>query len=113
MSVLTPRKIDNGNSIKYMGSYYQPYLNDEIKCFMPKTECLVIKAFNGDLLVTIDNKVYNLKKLSRNEKYSKQLDVIEEKIEKKKSFNPKTNLNWNVGEFKYQIKRAHREHQYA
>lgn len=113
LSVLTPRKIDNGNSIKYMGSYYQPYLNDEIKCFMPKTECLVIKAFNGDLLVTIDNKVYNLKKLSRNEKYSKQLDVIEEKIEKKKSFNPKTNLNWNVGEFKYQIKRAHREHQYA
>ena len=113
LAVLTPRKIDNGNSIKYMGQYYQPYLNDEIKCFIPKTECLVIKAFNGDLLVTIDEKVYNLKKLSRNEKYSKQFDVIKESTEKKKIFNPKMNLNWNVGEFKYQIKRAHREHQYA
>lgn len=113
LAVLTPRKIDNGNSIKYMGHYYQPYLNDEIKCFIPKTECLVIKAFNGDLLVTVDEKVYNLKKLSRNEKYSKQFDVIKENTEKKKTFNPKMNLNWNVGEFKYQIKRAHREHQYA
>lgn len=113
LAVLTPRKIDNGNSIKYMGQYYQPYLNDEIKCFTPKTECLVIKAFNGDLLVTIDEKVYNLKQLSRNEKYSKQFDVIKEKTEKKNTFNPKMNLNWNVGEFKYQIKRAHTEHLYA
>ncbi len=113
LAVLTPRKIDNGNSIKYMGQYYQPYLNNEIKCFIPKTECLVIKAFNGDLLVTIDEKVYNLKKISRNEKYSKQFDIIKEKTEKKKTFNPKMNLNWNVGEFKYQIKRAHNQHQYA
>ena len=54
LAILTPRKIDNGNSIKYYGKYYQPYLDNQIKCFSPKTECLVIKAFNGDLLVTID-----------------------------------------------------------
>ena len=66
LAVLSPRKIDNGNSIKFYGKYYQPYLNNEIKCFMPKTECLVIKAFNGDLLVTIDEKVYELKELTRN-----------------------------------------------
>lgn len=51
-----------------------------MKCFIPKTECLVIKAFNGDLLVTIDEKVYNLKRLSRNEKYSKQFDIIKQII---------------------------------
>lgn len=96
-----------------MGQYYQPYLNDEIKCFIPKTECLVIKAFDGSLLVTIDEKVYNLKRLSRNEKYSKQFDVLKETTEKNKTFNPKMNLNWNVGNFKYQIKRAHKQHQYA
>ena len=27
LAVLTPRKIDNGNSIKYKNKYYQPYLN--------------------------------------------------------------------------------------
>ena len=57
LAVLTPRKIDNGNSIKYENKYYQPYLNNELKCFIPKTEVLVINAFNGDLLVTIDEQV--------------------------------------------------------
>ena len=61
LAVLTPRKIDNGNSIKYQNKYYQPYLNNELKCFMTKTECLVIKAYSGDLLVAIDEQVYELK----------------------------------------------------
>lgn len=113
LAILTPRKIDNGSSIRYMGQYYQLYLNDEMKCFIPKTECLVIKAFHGELLASVDGKVYSLKKLSRNEKYSKQFDIIKEKIEKNKNFNPKMNLNWNVGEFKYQIRRAHNQHQYV
>ena len=74
LAILTPRKIDNGNAIKYYGKYYQPYLNNSIKCFCPKTECLVIKSFNGDLLVTIDEQVLELKELVRNEKSSKNFD---------------------------------------
>ena len=65
LAILTPRKIDNGNSIKYKNKYYQPYLNNKIKCFLPKTECLVINAYNGDLLVAIDEQVLELKELSR------------------------------------------------
>ena len=61
LAVLTPRKIDNGNSIKYQNKYYQPYFNNQLKCFMPKTECLVIKAFNGELLVSIDEQILELK----------------------------------------------------
>ena len=83
LAVLTPRKIDNGNSIKYYGKYYQPYLNGELKCFMPKTECLVIRTFNGELLVTIDEQVFELKELSRNEKFSKEFDEVIEVKEKK------------------------------
>ena len=41
LAILTPRKIDNGNSIKYQNKYYQPYQGDNLKCFLPKTECLV------------------------------------------------------------------------
>jgi hypothetical protein len=66
LAVLTPRKIDNGNSIKFKNKYYQPYLNNELKCFKPKTEVLVINAFNNDLIVSIDENVYELKELSRN-----------------------------------------------
>ena len=89
LAILTPRKIDNGNAIKYQNKYYQPYLNDELKCFMPKTECLVIKAFNGDLLVTIDEQVLELKELSRNERFSKEFDEVVVVKEKKIKKHPK------------------------
>lgn len=112
LAVLSPRKIDNGNSIKFYGKYYQPYLNNEIKCFMPKTECLVIKAFNGDLLVTIDEKVYELKELTRNEKLSKEFDEILEVKERKKYIPPMTHP-WKLSSFKKQLQRSHYQHQYA
>ena len=95
LAVLTPRKIDNGNSIKYHNKYYQPYLDNKIKCFIPKTECLVIKAFNSDLLVAIDEHVYELKELSRNERFSKNLDEIVEVKEKKKYIPPMTHP-WKI-----------------
>lgn len=112
LAVLTPRKIDNGNSIKYQNKYYQPYLNNELKCFMPKTECLVIKAFNGDLLVTIDEQVLELKELSRNERFSKEFDEVVEKKEKKKYIPPMSHP-WKLSSFKKQIQRSHYQHQYA
>ena len=112
LSVLTPRKIDNGNAIKFYGKYYQPYLNNEIKCFLPKTECLVIKSFNGELLVTIDEKVYELKELKRNEKKSKEFDEIQEIKERKKYIPPMTHP-WKLSSFKKQLQRSHYKHQYA
>lgn len=112
LAVLTPRKIDNGNSLKYKGKYYQPYLNNELKCFMPKTECLVINSFNNELLVTIDDKVYELKELNRNERFSKEFDEIIEIKEKKKYIPPMTHP-WKVSSFKNQIRKAHTNHVYA
>ena len=112
LAILTPRKIDNGNSIKFYGKYYQPFLNNELKCFMPKTECLVIKSFNGDLLVAIDEKVYELKELERNKKYSKEFDEIPETKERKKYIPPMTHP-WKIEYFKKQLKKAHTNHVYA
>ena len=111
LAVLTQRKIDNGNSIKYHNKYYQPYLNNQIKCFSPKTECLVIKTFNGELLVTIDEQVFELKELSRNEKFSKNFDEVGETKEKKKYIPPMTHP-WKLASFKKQIQRSHYQHQY-
>ena len=112
LAVLTPRKIDNGNSIKYQNKYYQPYLNNELKCFMPKTDCLVIKAFNGDLLVTIDEQVLQLKELSRNERFSKEFNEVIEVKEKKKYIPPMTHP-WKLSSFLKQIEKSHNQHQYA
>ena len=112
LAVLTPRKIDNGNSIKYQNKYYQPYLNNQLKCFIPKTDCLVIKAFNGDLLVTIDEQVLELKELSRNERFSKEFDEVPLTKEKKKYIPPMTHP-WKLSSFLKQIEKSHNQHQYA
>jgi transposase len=112
LAVLTTRKIDNGNAIKFKNKYYQPYLDGELKCFMPKTECLVIDSFDKNLLVSIDEKVYELRELSRNTKYSKEFDDVIETKENKKNIPPMTHP-WKVEYFKKQQRKAHLEHLYA
>ena len=112
LAVLTPRKIDNGNSIKYYGKYYQPYLNGELKCFMPKTECLVIKAFNGELLIAIDEQIFELKELSRNKCFSKEFDEVIE-VKEKKKYIPPMSHPWKLASFKKQILKSHYQHQYT
>ena len=109
LAVLTPRKIDNGNSIKFKNEYYQPYENNELKCFKPKTECLVIQAFNNELLVTIGEKVYELRKLEKHEKYSKEFDIIPEIKKEKKKYIPPMSHPWKLASFKQQVKKAHTE----
>ena len=112
LAILTPRKIDNGNSIKYQNKYYQPYLNNELKCFTPKTECLVIKAFNGELLVTIDEQILELKELNRNERFSKEFNEKDEVKERTKYIPPMTHP-WKLASFKKQLQKAHTNHVYA
>lgn len=115
LAVLSPRKIDNGNSIKYKRKYYQPYFNNELKCFLPKTEVLVIQAFNNDLLVTIDDCVYELKELTRNQKVSPNIDINEESIvvNEKKKYIPPMSHPWKAESFKRQMKKAHTLHVYT
>ncbi len=113
LAVLTPRKIDNGNSIKFKNEYYQPYENNQLKCFRAKTECLVIKAFNGDLLVTINEKVYELRKLESHKRYSEEFDRIPEPKKEKKKYIPPMTHPWKLASFKMQLEKAHTEHVYA
>jgi len=112
LAILTPRKIDNGNSIKYKNKYYQPYLDNNLKCFLPKTECLVINAFDGSLLVTIDENVYELKELTRNERFSKEFDEIPI-VKEKKKYIPPMSHPWKLKSFLKQMERSHNQHVYA
>ena len=113
LAVLTPRKIDNGNSIKFKNEYYQPYEKNELKCFKPKTECLVIKAFDGQLLVTIGDKIYELKKLEKHKKYSKEFDEIPKQQKEKKKYIPPMTHPWKLESFKKQMQKAHTQRVYA
>lgn len=113
LAVLSPRKIDNGNAIKFKNKYYLPYLDNQLKCFLPKTEVLVIEAFNGDLLVTIDEEIYELKELQRNKEYSEVFN--EEKVEKKekKKYIPPMTHPWKLASFRQQLRNAHKHHRFA
>lgn len=104
LAILTERKIDNGNSIKYKNNYYQPYLNGKLKCFMSKTECLVIEAYNGDLLVSIDEQILELKELQKHERFSKDFDKTIE-IKEKKKYIPPMSHPWKLASFKKQCKK--------
>ena len=114
LAILSPRKIDNGNAIKYKNIYYQPYENEQLRCFRPKTECLVIKAYNGELFVTIDEKIYELRKLETHKSYSEEFDYVKElpKKEKKKYIPPMTHP-WKLASFKKQLAMAHEYKIYA
>ena len=113
LAILTPRKIDNGNSIKFKTKYYQPYLNDELKCFLPKTECLVIETFDKQLFVTIDEEIYNLKKLSRNERFSENFDTDTQDKKERKVYRPPMSHPFKLQSFLKQMEKSHKQHQYA
>ena len=116
LAILTPRKIDNGNAIKFKNEYYQPYENGQLKCFRPKTECLVIKAFNEELFVTIDDKIYELRKLESHKKYSDEFDYAQEKNEEskeKKKYIPPMTHPWKLTSFKKQMAMSHEHRIYA
>ena len=113
LAILTPRKIDNGNAIKFKNEYYQPYENGQLKCFRARTECLVIKAFDGNLFVTIDEKIYEMRKLESHKKYSEEFDAVPIKMEEKVKYIPPMTHPWKLASFKRQLEKSHREKIYA
>ncbi len=112
LSILTTRIFDNGNSIKYKGNYYQPYQDNKLICIRPKTECLVIKAFDNSLFVTVDDKIYELRKVEKHMEFSPDFDEIIEKTETKKYIPPMSHP-WKAKSFKKQMEKAHTRHVYA
>ncbi|MGI6581590.1 MAG: hypothetical protein ACOX1M_04590 [Erysipelotrichaceae bacterium] len=111
LAVISVRKFDNGSSIKYLNEYYRVFDKDGyLKCFKPKTECLVIEAFDGQLLVSIDEQVYSLDKLEIHEKHSEDFDYKSTiKVDKKVYIPPMTHP-WRTDNFLKHKKRAHQEH---
>ena len=105
LAILTPRKIDNGNSIKFNNVYYQPYdKNNKLVCFKSRTDCLVIKSFDGSLLVTIDDYVYQLIVLKHHKSESSVLDNILKVVSKEKTvYIPPMSHPWKASSFKKQF----------
>lgn len=114
LSVLSSRVFDNGSAIKYDNRYYQAHdENDRLVCFKPKQECLVAKAFDGNLYVTVGGLVYKLVELKRNASTSPEVDPDARKPEKKKHYIPPMNHPWRVQQFKKHRDDAHQFQSYG
>ena len=115
LAVISTRKVDNGNAIKFKNKYYQPFDSaNKMVCFRPRTECLVIEAFDDSTVVSIDDKVYQLKELAQHKKTSILLNEVAEVIpQERKIYIPPMSHPWKASSFKKQLEKAHTTHVYA
>lgn len=115
LAVLTPRVFDAGSSIKFKNKYYQAINEDSRRiCFMKGTKCLVIKALDNQLLVTVDDKkVYLLEEIEKNARISPDIDLEAKKKKPKKRYIPPMSHPWKRASFLAQQRRAHEKGEYA
>lgn len=112
LAVLTKRLIDRGNSIKFKNEYYQTYENGDLICIRPKSECLVIEAFDKSLFATVDDKIYELRKVEQHALYSEEFDEVIIK-NKNKKYIPPMSHPWRIDSFNKQKEKAHTTRIYA
>lgn len=114
LAVLSSRVFDSGSAISFKNQLYQAA--DEygrLVCFMKGTKCLVIEALDRQLLVTVDERVYQLKEIHKHAPTSPELDKQPKKKRAKKKYIPPMSHPWKRESFLKQQERRHKYHQYA
>jgi hypothetical protein len=94
LSTIAKRRFDKGSAIKYKNQYYQAFKDDTLVCFLEDTKCLVINAFDGEKFVSVDDQIYELKKLNKNKLDSLMFDQITPTIAKRSKWIPPLNHPW-------------------
>ncbi|MGL5978964.1 MAG: ISNCY family transposase [Erysipelotrichaceae bacterium] len=100
LAILSTRVIDYGHCIKYKNKVYMPInANSSKQYFQPKTECLMIEAFDNCLYVSINEKVYGTIEIPPHELVSKKLDPVIDVPKKKKIYIPPMTHPWRTQSF--------------
>lgn len=105
LAVVCTRKVDKGNSIKYKNKYYQFYDGNNLMLIKPKTTCCVLEAFDGSLVASVDEVIYELHELERNKTVSKDFDIEQPKKPAYKSHKPKDCHPWTYYSYKNKRRR--------
>lgn len=97
LAVLSERKIDSGHCIRYKNSYYIPTSEEGIPyCLKPKSDCIVIEAFDGNLYVNVLDQIFLLEKVEDHELYSKNFDKKPKTVKQKKKHIPSMDHPWRT-----------------
>ena len=110
LAILADRKVDCGHCVRFDTKYYKPIdVNSTPTYFNKGTDALVIKAFDGRLFVSINNKIYGLEEIPSHQATSKNFDFTEDKPKKRKLYLPPMSHPWKQASFQsYLEKQAHR-----
>lgn len=89
LAVLSPRIFGGGSSIKFHGRFYQTVDQDDcLVCFRKGTDCLVIKALDGQLFASVDDRFYTLREIPKHAVSSPEFDVLVPSVPKKRYIPP-------------------------
>ena len=111
LAVLAGRKVDNGSCVKYNKEYYLPIdANGHAVHYHKGTSGIVVKAFNTELYICINEQVYALELLPEHVPSSKNFDLAVAPKAPKKHYIPAMNHPWRKASFEgYCNKQAHRQ----
>lgn len=106
LAIINHRTIDNGNCIRFENAYYR-LIDKESKQvnLRPKTKVLVIKALDGSLYASCNEKVFALEKVNTHKESSSNFDVKEVSIKKKTVTIPDMTHPWKREYFEKQKKK--------
>lgn len=77
MATLSRRIVDTGHSICFKKKYYRPVNSVGTPIYFGKgTKCMVIKAFDKSLYVTVEDSIFALEEIPEVQAYSQNFDEI-------------------------------------
>jgi len=99
LAVLSRRTVDTGHSICFKKKFYKPVNCVGTPIYFGKgTKCMVIKAFDKSLYVTIEDSIFALEEIPEVQAYSENFDKALPK-EPKKIYIPKMTHPWKRQSF--------------
>ena len=110
LSVLSCRKLDGGNCIRYKNKYYIPITHNGNKAYMKKgMTAMVIEAFDGSLYVNILDHIFSLEDVPTHKVRSETFDLVSHDNKPKKVYIPPMSHPWKHASFQaYLAKQKHR-----
>jgi hypothetical protein len=100
LAVIAQRVVDTGHCIKFEKNYYKTMDARGLQVhYHQGTQGLVIKTFNGQLLFSTNDKVYELERIPVHEKKSRNFDFEETKEKPKRRNIPSAKHPWRNSNF--------------
>jgi len=100
LAILTNRKVDNGHCIRFNKTYYRPIdCNGYFVNYRKGTSGIVIKAFDNNMFLCIEEKIYALDAVLDHELTSRNFDITPVKEKPKKHYIPPMSHPWKQASF--------------